>query len=95
MFSVSQTSILKSVSSPLFPRASHAHSKIFLPEFVKTFTLIWISATEHLGIRIKASLTANPNHREILPDSWTDDGMAENQGLPVKLVLNAASSLRR
>lgn len=89
MFSVSQAStcaVLNGVLSHLRPRASYSHSKIFPPEFLEKLTLIWIRATEHLGIRIRPSLTANTNHRERLPDSWTDDGMVENQSVLVKLV---------
>ena len=82
MFSVSQASpcaVLNSVLSPLHPRASYSHRKMSPPEFLEKFTLIWISATEHLGIRIRASLTANTNHRERLPDSWIDDGTVETR----------------
>lgn len=98
MFSVSQASTCADLNSPLSllcPRASYSHSKVFPPEFLEKFTHIWICATEHLGIRIRASLTANTNHRERLPDSWIDSGMAENQSVLVKLFLNIVSPLRR
>lgn len=97
MFSVSQGStcaVSNSALSPLYPRASNSHSKMFPAEFLEKFTLIWFSPTEHLRTRIRASLTANTNHTERLPDSWINNGMVENQSMLVKLVLNIASALR-
>jgi len=87
--------VLNSVLSPLCPRASYFHSKMFPAEFLEKFSLIWISVTKYLGIRLRASLTANKNHRRRLPDSWIDDGVVENQNVWVKLVLNIARALRR
>lgn len=62
--------------SSLSPRASYSHSKMFPSEFLGKFILIWVSATEHLGIGIRASLPATTNPRQRLPDSWIDDGVA-------------------
>lgn len=62
-----------------------------MPHFLWKFTLIWISAPEHLGMRIRV-LSANTNQREHLPGSWTDNGMEENQGALVKLLLDIAST---
>lgn len=98
MFSVSQAStyaVSNSALSPLYPRASNSHSKMLPAEFLEKITLIWISAIEHLRIRIRASLTANTNHTERLPDSWIDNRMVENQNVLVKLVLNIDSALRQ
>lgn len=94
IFSISQASTcsaFNSALSPLCPTASYPHNKMFSPHFLWKFTLIWISATEHLGMRIRV-LSANTNHRECLPGSWIDDGMAENQGAVVELLLNIANA---